>query len=120
MTTDAVAFGGSHRDNSIIEPSLRTPKMISPPPRALNVLLNKVIADPHGEWRLIVRLLKGDGYSHRKQYALVIMWMGVAAACTAVAAYLMGHAVNEAFVTKSFAGIVLVAVTCMVVYAAKG
>src|SRR3954470_6238500 len=27
MTTDAVVFGGSHRDNSVIEPSLRTPKM---------------------------------------------------------------------------------------------
>src|SRR5205085_331266 len=82
MTTDAVAFGSSHRDNSIIE-SLRTPKMISLPTRALNVLLNKLIADPHGEGRLIVRLLKGDGYAHRKQYAFVIMWMGVAAGCTA-------------------------------------
>src|SRR5436190_16786389 len=68
MTTDAVVFGGSHRDNSVIEPSLRTPKMISLPTRALNVLLNKLIADPHGEGRLIVRLLKGDGYAHRKQY----------------------------------------------------
>jgi len=120
MTTDAVAIGGSHRDNSIIEPSLRTPKMISLPARALNVLLNKLIADPHGEWRLIVRLLKADGYAHRKQYALVIMWMGVAAGCTAVAAYLAGHAVNEVFVTRSFAGIALIAVTCIVVYAAKG
>jgi len=46
--------------------------------------------------------------------------MGVAAGCTAVAAYLMGNAVNEAFVTKSFTGIALVAFTCIVVYAAKG
>src|SRR4051812_45239043 len=86
----------------------------------LKMLINRVIDDPHGEWTLIRRLLQTDGRSHLRGYALVLLWMGLAAGCTAAAAYLIGHAVNEAFVTKNFAGIAIVAIVCVLVYATKG
>jgi ABC-type multidrug transport system fused ATPase/permease subunit len=86
----------------------------------LKLLINRMTDDPHGEWKLIRRLLQTDGRSQLRGYALVLLWMALAAGCTAAAAYLIGHAVNEAFVSQNFAGIAIVAIACVLVYATKG
>ena len=45
---------------------------------------------------------------------------GVAAAGTALSAYLLGKMTNEAYVDRNFHGIVIVAVVAMAIFAIKG
>src|SRR5439155_26501824 len=53
--------------------------------------------DPHGAFVLIKRLLVEYGLVRWQRYALAFVLMGIGAGCTALAAYLMGDVVNEAF-----------------------
>lgn len=86
----------------------------------LHRINQKLAADPHGALSLIVRLLQENGRLHWRRYAFVLFCMTITAACTAAAAYLIGQATNEAYVSRSFSGIATVAVAIMVTYMAKG
>ncbi len=46
--------------------------------------------------------------------------MAVGATCTALSAYLIGHGINEAYVYRSFHGVVLVSIAAMVIFSLKG
>ncbi len=86
----------------------------------LAYLKQKLLANPHGVLSLCLRLLKENGRDHWQQYALALFWMIVAAACTAASAYLIGHAINEAYVNRSFTGIASVAISIIVIFTMRG
>jgi ABC-type bacteriocin/lantibiotic exporter with double-glycine peptidase domain len=86
----------------------------------LNDLKRRLLADPHGALNLCLRLLNENGRNHWRSYALVLFWMVAAAACTAASAYLIGTAINEAYVNRNFAGIATIAVAIMVIFTFKG
>src|SRR6186713_1440044 len=86
----------------------------------LAILKKKLLADPYGSLSLVVRLLRENGRAYWRRYALVLFCMAIAAGCTAGSAYLVGHAVNEAYVNRSFAGIASVAIAIILVFTTKG
>ena len=65
-----------------------------------------LFADPYGAPTLIRRLLADHALRHRKLYIAAFLMMGVAAACTALSAYLLGDVVNQAYVHKNFQALV--------------
>ncbi len=77
-------------------------------------------ADEQTAFQLIRRLVTEYGLQHWPKYAVAFSLMGVAAACTALCAYLMGTVVNEAYVNRSFPGIVQLGFLTMVIFTIKG
>ena len=73
-------------------------------------LTQSLFADPHGAAAIIRRLLSEQAYQHRWRYVMAFALMGVAAACTAATAYLLGDVVNQAYVHKNFHALVAVGV----------
>ena len=71
-------------------------------------------------YALIRRLLTEYGRSHWRRYAAAFVLMAVGAGTTALTAYLMGTVVNEAYVNRSFPGIVFLGVITVIVFAVKG
>src|SRR5205085_5102167 len=67
-----------------------------------------LFADPYGTPALLRRLLAEQALQHRSRYAVAFLMMGVAAACTALSAYLLGDVVNQAYVHKNFHALLLV------------
>jgi len=78
------------------------------------------IADPYSASSLIRRLLREHASRHWRSYALVLVMMGVIAASTAALAYLVGHGVNEAYVSKNMGAVVFVCIGIIVVSVVKG
>jgi ATP-binding cassette subfamily B protein len=79
-----------------------------------------LFADPHGAPALIRRLLAEQAYQHRWRYVMAFAMMGVAAACTAGSAYLLGDVVNQAYVHKDFHAVVVIGLTAFGLFALKG
>jgi len=77
-------------------------------------------ADPHGAGAIIRRLLGEQAYQHRWRYVMAFVLMGIAAACTAATAYLLGDVVNQAYVHKNFHALVWVGVGAFGLFALKG
>lgn len=77
-------------------------------------------ADGQTAFQLIRRLVTEYGLTHWHKYAIAFLLMGIAAACTALCAYLMGTVVNEAYVNRSFPGIVTLGLLTMAIFAIKG
>ena len=77
-------------------------------------------SDPHGAFALIRRLLTEQGLSYWRRYAIAFALMGIAAACTAVTAYLIGTVVNIAYIDRNFFGIVVLGVVTIVLFVIKG
>jgi ATP-binding cassette, subfamily B, bacterial MsbA len=69
---------------------------------------------------LLRRLLLNEALGHWPRYAIASLMMGIAAAGTALSAYLIGTMANEAWVERNFQGIVLIGVVVMALFAAKG
>ena len=69
---------------------------------------------------LILRLFADFGRQFRSSYALAFACMAVGAACTAASAYLIGRAANEAYISRNFNGIVIIATLTIVVFIVKG
>jgi ATP-binding cassette, subfamily B, bacterial MsbA len=76
--------------------------------------------DPHAALPIAKRLLADFGVLYWRRYAFAFALMAIAAACTALTAYLVGEVVNRAYVDRSFNAIFWVAVAVAVVFAAKG
>src|SRR2546423_14754140 len=57
---------------------------------------------------------------YRKLYLVAFVMMGVAAACTALSAYLLGNVVNQAYVHKNFHALLLVGFAAFGLFALKG
>ena len=66
------------------------------------------------------RLLVDEALAHWPRYAVAFSLMGVAAAGTALSAYLLGTMTNEAYVDRNFHGIIIIGVVAMAIFATKG
>jgi len=69
---------------------------------------------------LVRRLLTEHALPQWRRYAVVITLMAVVAGSTAASAYLLGNVINEAYVNRSFAGVVALAGVIVALFAAKG
>jgi ATP-binding cassette subfamily B protein len=77
-------------------------------------------SDDYSTLALVRRLLVDEALTHWPLYALAFVLMGIAAAATALAAYLLGTMTNEAYVKHNFHGIVVIGVIAMAIFAIKG
>jgi ATP-binding cassette, subfamily B, bacterial MsbA len=85
--------------------------------------MKAVTADSSDDYKtvtLIRRLLLDEALEHWPQYVIAFVLMGIAAAATALTAYLLGTMTNEAYVSHNFHGIVVIGLIAMVIFAAKG
>ena len=69
---------------------------------------------------LIRRLLTEQGLVHWRKYAVAFVLMAISAACTALSAYLIGDVINQAYVNRNLAGVVLLGSITAALFAAKG
>jgi ATP-binding cassette subfamily B protein len=77
-------------------------------------------SDDYKTVALVRRLLLDEALEHWPQYVIAFVLMGIAAAATALTAYLLGTMTNEAYVSHNFHGIVVIGLIAMVIFAAKG
>jgi ATP-binding cassette, subfamily B, bacterial MsbA len=85
--------------------------------------MKAVTADSSDDYSTVVlvrRLLLDEAFGYWPRYAVAFVLMGVAAAATALTAYLLGTMTNEAYVNHNFHGIVVIGVIAMAIFAAKG
>src|SRR5271167_2957355 len=78
------------------------------------------LPDKYSTTILVRRLLVDEALVHWPRYALSFALMAVAAAATALTAYLLGSMTNEAYVNRNYQGIVNVGLIAMVIFAVKG
>ena len=83
-------------------------------------VLRALWAEPYGTPSLIRRLLIEYGSRHWLSYAVTFLLMGTAAACTAFAAYLIGHVVNKTHLSHDFGAIIALSVLTIVIFTVKG
>jgi ABC-type multidrug transport system fused ATPase/permease subunit len=86
----------------------------------LNALKSGLLSDPRGNFALVRRLLWDYAPGYWKRYAAALAWMAVTAACLSASAYLLGRAINQAFVDHNFPGVVAIACTAMLLFSLKG
>ncbi|PWB60640.1 MAG: ABC transporter ATP-binding protein [Bradyrhizobiaceae bacterium] len=79
-----------------------------------------LFADPYGTPAMVRRLLVEHAYAHRRLYAVAFVLMGVSAGATAISAYLLGDIINQAYVHRSFPGIVAVGLLAVLIFAVRG
>jgi ATP-binding cassette, subfamily B, bacterial MsbA len=77
-------------------------------------------ADDYSTYSLVRRLLVDEALEHWPRYALAFALMAIAAAGTALTAYLLGTMTNEAYVNRNYHGIVVIGLIAMVIFTAKG
>jgi ATP-binding cassette subfamily B protein len=77
-------------------------------------------ADNYSTWTLVRRLIADEALAHWPLYAMAFALMAVAAAATALTAYLLGSMTNEAYVKHNFHGIVVIGIASIGIFAAKG
>jgi ATP-binding cassette subfamily B protein len=77
-------------------------------------------ADKYSTANLVRRLLVDEALEHWVRYGISFALMGVAAAGTALTAYLLGTMTNEAYVERDFHGIVVVGLSAMTIFMVKG
>ena len=86
----------------------------------LQSLFPSSVADRDSALVLIRRLVVEYGLGQWRRYALAFLLMGIAAACTAIPAYLVGDLVNLANVEHNFPRVVLVGSAAAFAFAIKG
>jgi ATP-binding cassette subfamily B protein len=69
---------------------------------------------------LIRRLLTENARAHWKLYVIAFAMMGIAAAATALTAYLIGDVINQAYVNRNFPGVLSLGIAAIVLFAVKG
>src|ERR1700719_2902960 len=67
----------------------------------------KITDDPYGAAVLIRRLVMEQGAAYWRRYLSAFALMGVAAGATSLSAYILGEAINKAYVDKNVPGIAL-------------
>jgi subfamily B ATP-binding cassette protein MsbA len=77
-------------------------------------------ADQYSTRILVRRLLVDEALRHWRLYAFGLVLMAIAAATTALTAYLLGTVVNETYVNRNFHMVVVIALVAMVMFTAKG
>jgi ATP-binding cassette subfamily B protein len=79
----------------------------------------RLFADPNSTPALIRRLLVEQAAGQWRRYALAFGMMGIAAASTALGAYLVGDVINQAYVHKNLPGIIILALVTAVIFMVK-
>ncbi len=77
-------------------------------------------ADQYSTRILVRRLLVDEALRHWRLYAFGLVLMAIAAATTALTAYLLGTVVNETYVNRNFHMVVIIALVAMAMFTAKG
>jgi subfamily B ATP-binding cassette protein MsbA len=85
----------------------------------LESYFQRLFADPNSTAVLIRRLLVEQAAGRWRRYALAFGLMGIAAASTALGAYLIGDVINQAYVHKNLPGIVILALVTAVIFMVK-
>src|SRR5712672_2109289 len=70
-------------------------------------LPKKITDDPYGAAVLVRRLVVEQGLAYWRRYLNAVALMGIAAAATAGAAYILGQVINQAYVEKNVPGIAI-------------
>jgi ATP-binding cassette, subfamily B, bacterial MsbA len=83
-------------------------------------LPKKITDDPYGAAILIRRLITEQGAAYWRRYLLAFVLMGVAAAATAGAAYVIGQVINQAYVDKNVPGIAILSAVMVLLLSIKG
>ena len=74
----------------------------------------------YGSLAMVKRLLLEQGLARWPQYAFAFSLMAVAAACTALPAYLISDFVNTAYLDRSFDTVMMLGAATMIVFVVKG
>jgi ATP-binding cassette subfamily B protein len=85
----------------------------------LKSYFQRLFADPNGTASLVRRLLLEQAAGQWRRYALAFGLMGIAAASTALGAYLIGDVINQAYVHKNLPGIIVLALVTAVIFMIK-
>ncbi len=86
----------------------------------LRPLDQSFLPDSQGTLPIVRRLFADYGRRYWRRYALALVFMAVAAGCTALSAYLIGKVVDTAKPGGSISDIVFIAVVTMAMFVAKG
>ena len=85
----------------------------------LKSYFQRLFADPNSTASLVRRLLMEQAAGQWRRYALAFGLMGIAAASTALGAYLIGDVINQAYVHKNLPGIIILALVTAVIFMIK-
>src|SRR5215467_9084545 len=80
----------------------------------------RITDDPYGAARLIRRLVMEQGAQYWRRYLLAFLLMGVAAGATSLSAYLLGEAINKAYIDKNIPGIALYSIIIFLLFVIRG
>src|SRR6202011_410040 len=83
-------------------------------------LPRKITDDPYGAAILIRRLVTEQGLAYWRRYLLAFALMGIAAAATASATYVLGQVINQAYVDKNVTGIAILSGVTVLLLFVKG
>src|SRR5215475_5546266 len=83
-------------------------------------LPKKITDDPYGAAILIRRLVMEQALVYWRRYLTAIALMGIAAAATSISAYILGEAINKAYVDKNIPGIALFSGLIVVLFIIRG
>jgi subfamily B ATP-binding cassette protein MsbA len=76
--------------------------------------------DQYSTHILVRRLLLDEALQHWRRYAFAFVLMAIAAAATALTAYLLGTVINETYVNKNFHMVVVIGLAAIAMFTAKG
>jgi ATP-binding cassette, subfamily B, bacterial MsbA len=77
-------------------------------------------SDNYSTNALVRRLLVDEALAYWPRYTVAFLLMGVAAAGTALSAYLLGTMTNQAYVERNFRNILIIGLFAIMIFAAKG
>ncbi|MGO3932199.1 ABC transporter ATP-binding protein [Rhodopseudomonas pseudopalustris] len=80
----------------------------------------KITDDPYGAAQLVRRLVMEQASVYWRRYLLAFSLMAVAAAATALSAYLLGQVINQAYVDRNLQGIMILSVVSLAIFTLKG
>jgi ATP-binding cassette subfamily B protein len=81
---------------------------------------NKITDDPYGAAILIRRLVLEQGAAYWRRYLTAFLLMAIAAGATSLSAYILGQAVNQAYIEMNVPGIALCSAAIVVLFLIKG
>src|SRR5215471_9056931 len=80
----------------------------------------KISDDPYGAAILIRRLIMEQAATFWRRYLVAFILMGISAAATAAATYLLGQVINEAYVARNVPGIATLSGVTVILFIVKG
>ncbi|MFC0239760.1 ABC transporter ATP-binding protein [Rhodopseudomonas telluris] len=80
----------------------------------------KITDDPYGAAQLVRRLVMEQAAVYWRRYLMAFVLMAIAAAATALSAYLLGQVINQAYVDRNLTGIVVLSLVSLAIFTVKG